>query len=58
MDKDYTQDYPQEDVLRGLEETVQTVESTFHVGYVWMTDSIVCMTHCTCFVSVCTVNCT
>ncbi len=35
MDKDYTKDYPQEDVLRGLEETVQTVESTFHPGYVW-----------------------
>lgn len=35
MDKDYTKDYPQEDVLRGLEETVQTVESTFHAGYVW-----------------------
>jgi hypothetical protein len=35
MDKDYTKDYPQEDVLRGLEETVQTVESTFHTGYVW-----------------------
>ena len=36
MDKDYTKDYPQEDVLRGLEETVQTVESTFHAGYVWI----------------------
>ena len=35
MDKDYTKDYPQEDVLRGLEETVQTVEATFHAGYVW-----------------------
>ena len=32
---DYTKDYPQEDVLRGLEETVQTVEATFHAGYVW-----------------------
>jgi hypothetical protein len=35
MDKDYTKDYPQEDVLRGLEETVQTVESTFHGECVW-----------------------
>ena len=35
MDKDYTKDYPQEDVLRGLEETVQTVESTFHAECVW-----------------------
>ena len=35
-DNDYTKDYPQEDVLRGLEETVQTVESTFHTGYVWI----------------------
>ncbi len=35
MDKDYTKDYPQEDGLRGLEETVQTVESTFHAGSVW-----------------------
>jgi hypothetical protein len=37
MDKDYTKDYPQEDVLSlgGLEETVQTVQSTFHAGYVW-----------------------
>jgi hypothetical protein len=34
MDKDYTKDYPQEDVLR-VEETVQTVEATFHTGYVW-----------------------
>ena len=35
MDKDYTKEYPQENVLRGLEETVQTVESTFHAGCVW-----------------------
>jgi hypothetical protein len=35
MDKDYTKNYPQEDVLRGLEEAVQTVESTFHSGCVW-----------------------
>jgi hypothetical protein len=35
MDKDYTKGYPQEDVLRGLEETVQTLESTFHAGYLW-----------------------
>ena len=27
MDKDYTKEYPQENVFRGLEETVQTVES-------------------------------
>jgi hypothetical protein len=30
MDKDYTKDYPQEDVLRGLEETVQVLEEEFH----------------------------
>ncbi len=35
MDKDYTKEYPQENVLRGLEETVPTVESTFHAGCVW-----------------------
>ena len=35
MDKDYTKEYPQENVFRGLEETVQTVESTFHPGCVW-----------------------
>ncbi len=32
MDKDYTKDDPQEYVLRGLEEVVQKVESTFHTG--------------------------
>ena len=43
MDKDYTKDYPQEDVLRGLEETVQTVESTFHVRCVWTCCHYLCL---------------
>ena len=49
MEKDYTKDYPQEDVLRGLEVTVQTVESTFHAGCVWtvlvdlVCDSLYCL---------------
>ncbi len=30
MDKDYTNHYRQEDVFKGLEETVKSVESPFH----------------------------
>ena len=33
MDKDYTKDYHQEDVFRGLEEAVKTVESPFQRRY-------------------------
>ena len=52
MDKDYTKDHPQEDVLRGLEEAVKTVESPFHewcVNSAWVDlvcDSQYCLYRC------------
>ncbi len=52
MDKDYTKDYPQEDVLRGLEDAVKTVESPFHewcVNSAWVDlvcDSQYCLYCC------------